>query len=234
MRISSATLILACALSFAPLPAAAQSITGTIVGRVTDPSDAVIVGANVRAINAATDATDSTTTNDSGFYRIPHLLPGEYFVEVEAPGFQTKRVSAQRLSLADNLRLDVPLELGQAQFSVTVEGRASEVNTEDAQLGKVMRDIARLPVLSTANGRNVLELAYTQPGTVPAEAGVYSGIAVNGLGRITMCSTGRRRIRRPTMRKRGQPGVFHPMPSRSSAWSRVPPRPSTAEVPEGR
>ena len=180
MRNSSATLVLACALSFAPLPAAAQSITGTIVGRVTDPSDAVIVGANVRAINAATDATDSTTTNDSGFYRIPHLLPGEYFVEIEATDFQTTRVSAQRLSLADNLRLDVQLELGQAQFSVTVEGRASEVNTEDAQLGKVMRDIARLPVLSTANGRNVLELAYTQPGTVPAEAGIISGIAVNG------------------------------------------------------
>ena len=180
MRNSSATLILACALCTALPPAAAQSITGTIVGRVTDPSDAVIVGANVRAINAATDATDSTTTNDSGFYRIPHLLPGEYFVEIEATGFQTTRVSAQRLSLADNLRLDVQLELGQAQFSVTVEGRASEVNTEDAQLGKVMRDIARLPVLSTANGRNVLELAYTQPGTVPAEAGIYSGIAVNG------------------------------------------------------
>ena len=180
MRNSSATLILACALCTALPPAAAQSITGTIVGRVTDPSDAVIVGANVRAINAATDATDSTTTNDSGFYRIPHFLPGEYFVEIEATGFQTTRYSAQRLSLADNLRLDVQLELGQAQFSVTVEGRASEVNTEDAQLGKVMRDIARLPVLSTANGRNVLELAYTQPGTVPAEAGIISGIAVNG------------------------------------------------------
>jgi len=177
---SFAILALACALCMAPPPAAAQSITGAIVGRVTDPSDAAVVGARIRAISAGTRAVDAATTNDSGFYRIPHLLPGEYFVEVEAPGFQTARVSAQRLSLADNLRLDVQLELGEAQFSVTVEGRASEVNTEDAQLGKVMRDIARLPVLSTANGRSVLELAYTQPGTTPAEAGVASGIAVNG------------------------------------------------------
>ena len=177
MRIST-TLILASALCMTAAPAAAQSITGAIVGRVTDPSDAVIVGASVRAINAATGAVDATTTDNTGFYRIPNLLPGEYFVEVEASGFQTARVSAQRLSVGDNLRLDVKLELGTATFSVEVEGLASEVNTEDAQLGKVMRDIARLPVLSTADGRNVLALAYTQPGTVPDASGF--NITVNG------------------------------------------------------
>ena len=156
----------------AAVPAAAQSITGAIVGRVTDPSDAVIVGASVRAINAATAAVDATTTDDTGFYRIANLLPGEYLVEVEASGFQTAKVSAQRLSLADNLRLDVKLELGETEFSVTIEDRASEVNTEDAQLGKVMRDIARLPVLSTRGGRNVLVLAFTQPGVAPGPRGI--------------------------------------------------------------
>ena len=170
MRIST-TLLLACALSMAAVPAAAQSITGAIVGRVTDPSDAVIVGASVRAINAATAAVDATTTDDTGFYRIANLLPGEYFVEVEASGFQAARVSAQRLSLADNLRLDVKLELGETEFSVTVEDIASEVNTEDAQLGKVMRDLGVLPVLSTASGRNVLALAFTQPGVAPGPRG---------------------------------------------------------------
>ena len=162
----------------APVPAAAQSITGAIVGRVTDPSDAVIVGASVRAINAATAAVDAAATDDTGFYRIANLVPGEYLVEVEASGFQTARVSAQRLSLADNLRLDVKLELGETEFSVTVENRASEVNTEDAQLGKAMRDIGVLPVLSTSEGRNVLQLAYTQPGTVPANDG--EDMTVNG------------------------------------------------------
>ena len=157
-----------------------QSITGAIVGRVTDPSDAVIVGATVRATNAANGAVDAAATDDTGFYRIANLLPGEYLVEVAASGFQTARVSAQRLSVGDNLRLDVKLELGTATFSVEVEDLASEVNTEDAQLGKVMRDIARLPVLSTPSGRNVLELAYTQPGTTPTERGIASGIAVNG------------------------------------------------------
>ena len=76
MRISSTILALACALGIISLPAAAQSITGTIVGRVTDPSDAVVVGASVRAINAATEAVDSAATDESGFYRLPNLLPG--------------------------------------------------------------------------------------------------------------------------------------------------------------
>ena len=116
MRIST-TLILACALCMATVPAAAQGITGAIVGRVTDPSDAVIVGASVRAINAATGALDAAATDNTGFYRIPNLLPGEYFVEVAASGFQTARLSAQRLSVGDNLRLDVKLELGTATFS---------------------------------------------------------------------------------------------------------------------
>ena len=169
LRISTTLTLVACALCMAAVPAAAQSITGAIVGRVTDPSDAVIVDANVRAINAATGAVDAAATDNTGFYRIANLLPGEYLVEVAASGFQTARVSAQRLSVGDNLRLDVKLELGETEFSITIEDRASEVNAEDAQLGKVMRDIARLPVLSTANGRSVLELAYTQPGTVPVE-----------------------------------------------------------------
>ena len=88
----------------------------------------------------------------------------------------------QRLSLADNLRLDIELQLGAETFSVTIEDTAGEVNTEDAQLGKVMRDIGVLPVLSTADGRNVLALAYTQPGTGPAPAGNLggTGTSVNG------------------------------------------------------
>ena len=179
MRISTPKLILICALSLAPVPAAAQSVTGAFVGRVTDPSDSVIVGAQIRAINVATGAVDAANTDETGFYRIANLLPGEYSIEVEAPGFQTAKTAAQRLSLADNLRQNIKLQLGAETDSVTVEDTASEVNTEDAQLGKVMRDIGVLPVLSTADGRSVLALAYTQPGTVPAGDDL-GGITING------------------------------------------------------
>ena len=172
-------LILACALSFPPVPAAAQSVTGAFVGRITDPSDSVIVGAQVQAINAATGAVDAANTDETGSYRIANLLPGEYFLEVEAPGFQTAKTSAQRLSLADNLRQNIELQLGAETDSVTIEDTAGEVNSEDAQLGKVMRDIGVLPVLSTAEGRSVLALAYTQPGTVPA-GDKLGGITING------------------------------------------------------
>ena len=132
MRISPAKLILACALCFAPAPGVAQSVTGAFVGRVTDPSDSVIVGAQVRAINVDTRAADAANTDETGFYRLANLLPGEYSIEVEASGFQTAKVPAQRLSLADNLRQNIKLQLGAETDSVTVEDTASEVNTEPA------------------------------------------------------------------------------------------------------
>ena len=122
---------------------------------------------------------DAANTDETGSYRIANLLPGEYFLEVEAPGFQTAKTSAQRLSLADNLRQNIELQLGAETDSVTIEDTAGEVNSEDAQLGKVMRDIGVLPVLSTAEGRSVLALAYTQPGTVPA-GDKLGGITING------------------------------------------------------
>jgi hypothetical protein len=74
--------------------------------------------------------------------------------------------SPQRLSVNETLRIDAVLEIGPVTESVTVESAAYTVNTEDAQLGKVVRDPSGLPVLSGANGRNPLSLVATQPGVV--------------------------------------------------------------------
>jgi hypothetical protein len=65
----------------------AQTITGGVNGTVTDPSGAVIVGAQVTAINVATNITTATKTNKDGVYSIQFLTIGQYKVEVEVPGF---------------------------------------------------------------------------------------------------------------------------------------------------
>lgn len=158
----------------------AQSVTGTITGVVKDPKDAVVPGAKVVAKNTGTGAEASTSTDNNGFYRLANLVPGEYSIKVEAKGFKTTTVASQRLSTGDSLRQDVTVELGSVSETVVVETRATEVNTEDGQLGKVLRDPSGLPVLSGAGGRNVLSLAGLQPGVVYAgqlssqQAGVFS------------------------------------------------------------
>jgi hypothetical protein len=156
-----------------------QGVTGTIAGVVTDPHGAAVPGARVAGRNTATNAQALQTTDENGFYRLANLNPGEYVVEVETAGFRKASLSPQRLSAAVSLRLDVVLELGQVTESVTVEASAAEINTEDAQLGKTMRDISELPLLSGDSGRNVLSLAGTQPGVVPSAPGA-SGISVSG------------------------------------------------------
>jgi outer membrane receptor protein involved in Fe transport len=156
-----------------------QSVTGTVAGVVRDPHGAAIVGARVTARSTATNAQTVQSSNDEGFYRAANLVPGSYIVEVEAKGFRKTTVSPQEIGAADVLRLDVTLEIGQLAESVTVESSAVEINTEDAQSGKTMREISDLPLLSGDSGRNVLSLVGTQPGVVTGAPNA-SGISVGG------------------------------------------------------
>src|SRR5438045_9377080 len=67
----------------------AQLDTGTIVGRVTDASGAVIGGAKVTLTNQGTGAALSTTTGADGTYHYTPVRIGAYKLDASAPGFQT-------------------------------------------------------------------------------------------------------------------------------------------------
>ena len=66
----------------------AQVDRATLTGIVRDPSDAVISAAKVRITSLATNSVASATTSNDGTYLVVNLAPGEYLVQVEAPGFQ--------------------------------------------------------------------------------------------------------------------------------------------------
>src|SRR5438105_15512989 len=76
-----------------------QEFQGTILGRVTDTSGAVVPGVQVSAVASETGAASSTKTNAQGNYRIPFLLPGQYRLTVEHPGFQKIQRSPVQLSM---------------------------------------------------------------------------------------------------------------------------------------
>src|SRR5882762_7188090 len=73
----------------APWTALGQSVYGTISGSVSDSSQAAIVGALVVATNPASGFTRDTSSNSTGVYTVPNLLPGTYTVAITAAGFQT-------------------------------------------------------------------------------------------------------------------------------------------------
>ncbi len=66
----------------------AQEFRGTILGRVTDTSGGIVSGAAIQVVNADTNVTVSTTSNQDGNYQVPFLNPGNYNVFVDHPGFK--------------------------------------------------------------------------------------------------------------------------------------------------
>ncbi|HLJ46869.1 MAG TPA: carboxypeptidase regulatory-like domain-containing protein [Bryobacteraceae bacterium] len=163
-----------------PVSIWAQGAVGTINGTVTDATGGAVAGATVTATNTGTRAESKTRTDATGAYRFVDLPPGQYTITVEAPGFRKSVTAEQRLLVASTLRLDVSLEVGQVTESVTVDTRAAQVNTDDAQLGEALTNIPDLPILSGSGGRNALSLVALQPGVVvtPSTTAAQPGSSV--------------------------------------------------------
>ena len=109
----------------------AQEASGGITGKVTDPSGAAVVGANVTARDVDRGTVWTTKTNDGGVYNFARLPIGRYEVKVEATGFQTAVRTAFALELNQTARVDLALTLGQVSQQVEVTDAAPVLQTAD-------------------------------------------------------------------------------------------------------
>src|SRR5262249_33610779 len=102
--------------------------TGTLHGRVTDPSGAVIIGAIISVKSANGQATVAKT-DGSGIYTIKGLRPGKYNLSVAAPGFE---VFMQDMDLAagQNLRIDASLKIAALQQQLDVKEHPGIIDTD--------------------------------------------------------------------------------------------------------
>src|SRR5207247_133046 len=141
---------------------AAQEARATLLGRVTDPSDAVITAAKISAKNVETGVNFSSITNSTGDYVFPLLVPGLYTITVEHPGFKTHTRTGVVVRVNDQVTVDVTLELGQASQTVQVTAEASLLDTSSASIGQVVdsRTIMELPLKDGM----VLTMATLAPG----------------------------------------------------------------------
>src|SRR5688572_15706693 len=151
--------------------AGAQSFTGRIVGTVTDSTGAVVAGAQVKATDVATNRTQSATTNETGNYGLTELRRGEYAIEVSSAGFKQFVRRGIQLSIGQQARVDVRLEVGAVSESVEVVADAGLLETVDSVLGKVVdnKRITELPL----NTRNVFSLLYLTPGVTGSVSTTY-------------------------------------------------------------
>src|SRR5271165_3009471 len=154
----------------------AQTGTGRLIGTISDESGAAIAGAKVTVTNADTNVHWETTSGPDGSYQVLDLPIGNYTVAAEHEGFQKAVTPKQELQINQSLRLDVRLKVGSVAETITVEALASQVETVSPTIGGTVTGapIQGLPL----NGRNVLDLALTQPGVVPSSGSPVSGNGV--------------------------------------------------------
>ncbi|HTE90609.1 MAG TPA: carboxypeptidase regulatory-like domain-containing protein [Terriglobales bacterium] len=140
----------------------AQSTGGRVLGRVADPTGAVVANVTVRATNQATGSTRETKTNTSGDYSFVEIVPGDYTVEFEQTGFKKNVLKDVTVAVNQVLTLNSTLQLGQAKEIVEVTSEAPLVDTTSTQLGAVVNDraISQLPL----NARDTYQFLQLQPG----------------------------------------------------------------------
>jgi len=164
------------------LPLHAQVAGATLSGTITDAQGGAIPNAKVAARNVATGVSTDTTTNATGFYTIVNLLPGDYEVNVSAPGFNTTATKVT-LTVGAKQELSTSLQVGQVTQEVQVTGAAPIVETTNSTLSANVQaaQIVQLPL----NGRDWASLATLEPGVAsvrPHEEVTAPGGSTRGLG----------------------------------------------------
>ena len=156
----------------APISLHGQNGYGTILGRVTDHSGAVVPGASVTLRNENTNISNVTQANGAGEYVFPNLIPGAYEVTVKQQGFSLFTVSHIELSVSQTVRQDAELAVGTTATTVNVTATTPLVQTDTSSVEGVIdsKQIETMPLDGRTNIFNLIALA---PGTQGGAWGMY-------------------------------------------------------------
>ena len=149
--------------------AAHADVTGSITGVVYDRAGAVVTGAKVKVTNVQTNLSQETTSGPDGSYHFLALPAGSYKISAIATGFRVFNGSDITLQVNDQLKIDIPLQVGAVTEEVNISANVVRVETESTQLGDVIdsKKMLALPL----NGRSYIDLLGLQAGVAPATAG---------------------------------------------------------------
>jgi len=169
----------------------AQSPTGVISGRVTDPSGAVIPGARLAVTNKQTGVIRALVTGAEGDYAASALAPGIYEVSAETPGFQ-RLLREAVVEAGGTTTVHITLQPGSVTETVIVEGAVPQMRYDTHEVGGVVTrpQIGGLPL----NGRGFLELAKLEPGAQQPTRGSNNRTFVPLLGAPGGASGARTRV----------------------------------------
>ena len=160
------------------VPAFAQLNYGRIYGAITDQSGGAMAGATVTVVDVARGISRPLMTDSAGEYSASSLLPGAYSVRAEAMGFKAAEHSGITVETGQDVRVDLTLQPGEQNQTVTVTGDVPMVNTTSATLGATLENtsIIDLPL----NGRAFQKLLDYNPGMQAMPGGGTPTYNANG------------------------------------------------------
>ncbi len=141
----------------------AQAVYGSIFGTVTDPTGAVVPGAEVTITNIGQQKEFKTVTNASGGYSQGALIPGRYQVKIELTGFKTFVQETVEVKVDAATRVDAVLQVGQVAEVITVTGEVPVLKTDRADVATSFdtKQVEDLPIFD----RNFTKMELFTPGT---------------------------------------------------------------------
>src|SRR5260370_22753984 len=155
-----------CVLLLATVAAFAQAEIGgaTLNGAITDATGAAVPGAKVTVTNHDTGLSRTTTANEVGQYTFPKLPVGTYEIAAEQQGFKVSKRTGVGLTIGAVATVDVVLEIGTIQETVSVTSEAPIVESTRSQTSTTVttEQVRDLPI----NGRNFLDFTVLTPGVV--------------------------------------------------------------------
>ena len=160
-------------LGFSPGQAWAQLSSASVTGVVHDSSGSVVPQAKITLQNVETTVTRAAQSNSAGNYVFLNINPGQYTLQAEAQGFDISKTAPFTLAVNQTTTLDLTMQVGTVQQSVTVETSGELVQSATAELGAVVaeKQVVDLPL----NGRNFTQLLSLTPGVAPVSVSQNSG-----------------------------------------------------------
>ena len=157
----------------------AQVTTATLYGSVQDPGGAPIVGATVKATNAATGAAFTGTTDGAGEFTLTFLPVGRYSLTIGATGFREQTQERVDLSAGQRVRLASTLTVGELTERITVTSEVATLQNVSPEqiITQTALQVRELPLAR----RDWTNLVNVGPGLQVRGAGGGTGVVMNGL-----------------------------------------------------
>jgi len=164
-----------CLVAFATVSQA--QFRASIRGTVTDPRGGLVAGATVTLENTDTGQKMTSTSDANGIYQFNALPPANYKITAEAQGFKTKVLEHVAIIPEQPNALDLQLDVGEVQQTVTVSETTETLDTDTATLSGTItsNQIQHMPSF----GRDVFQLVQLAPGMAGDGAQGANGGGVN-------------------------------------------------------